>query len=69
MRDKVVDYIVNTPLPSNPNYVKGAVCPNCGSHSVKKISGLKSIASVSLFGLASKNIGKTMECTHCGYKW
>ena len=69
LRDKVVDYIVNTPLPSNPNYVKGAVCPNCGSHSVKKISGLKSIASVSLFGLASKNIGKTMECTHCGYKW
>ena len=44
-------------------------CPTCGSPSVKKISGTKRWASAGLFGLGSSNIGKTMECNNCGYKW
>lgn len=44
-------------------------CPTCGSPAVKKISGTKRWASTGLFGLGSSNIGKTMQCNNCGYKW
>lgn len=44
-------------------------CPTCGSTNVKKISSTKRWISAGLFGLASSNIGKTMECNNCGYKW
>lgn len=44
-------------------------CPTCGSSNVKKISSTKRWISAGLFGLASSNIGKTMECNNCGYKW
>lgn len=44
-------------------------CPTCGSTNIKKISGTKRFVSTGLFGLASSNIGKTMECKNCGYKW
>lgn len=51
---------------TNPNIPK---CPTCGSTNVKKISSTKRWISAGLFGLASSNIGKTMECNNCGYKW
>lgn len=44
-------------------------CPTCGSTNIKKISSTKRFVSTGLFGLASSNIGKTMECKNCGYKW
>ena len=44
-------------------------CPTCGSPNVKKISGTKRWFGTGLFGLASSNIGKTMVCGNCGYKW
>ena len=44
-------------------------CPTCGSTNIKKISGTKRFVTTGLFGLASSNIGKTMECKNCGYKW
>lgn len=44
-------------------------CPTCGSTNIKKISGTKRWLSVGLFGLASSNIGKSMCCQNCGYKW
>lgn len=44
-------------------------CPTCNSTNVVKISGTKRFVSVGVFGLASSNIGKTMECKNCGYKW
>ena len=44
-------------------------CPTCGSTNVQKISGTKRWLSTGLFGLASSDVGKTMKCKNCGYKW
>lgn len=44
-------------------------CPTCGSTNIQKISATKRWVSTGLFGLASSNIGKTMCCKNCGYKW
>lgn len=44
-------------------------CPTCGSTNIKNISGTKRWLSTGIFGLASSNIGKTMQCNSCGYKW
>ena len=44
-------------------------CPTCGSTNIQKISGTKRWITTGLFGLASSNVGKTMECKNCGYKW
>ena len=44
-------------------------CPTCGSTNIKNISGTKRWLSTGIFGLASSNIGKTMVCGSCGYKW
>lgn len=44
-------------------------CPTCGSPSVTKINGSKRWLSVGLFGVASSDVGKTMKCNNCGYKW
>ena len=52
-----------------PGKVEGAVCPNCGKPTVRKIGDLKRAASIGLFGIMSKDVGKTMECYSCGYKW
>ena len=55
--------------PYDPNHVHGAKCPNCGKETVSRISDVKRAGSIWAFGLFSKNIGKTMECKSCGYKW
>lgn len=44
-------------------------CPTCGSPNIKKISATKRWVGTGLFGLASSDIGKTMQCENCGYKW
>lgn len=44
-------------------------CPTCGSTNIQKISGTKRWLSTGLFGLASSDVGKTMRCKNCGYKW
>lgn len=40
-------------------------CPYCHSNDVSKISTLGRAASVGIFGLASKKIGKQWHCNHC----
>ena len=45
------------------------LCPTCGSTDIQKISGTKRWLSTGLFGLASSDIGKSMCCKKCGYKW
>lgn len=44
-------------------------CPTCGSTNIKKISGTKRWITTGMFGLGSSNLGKTMQCGSCGYKW
>lgn len=44
-------------------------CPTCGSTNIQKISGTKRWLSAGLFGLASSDIGKSMVCKSCGFKW
>jgi len=44
-------------------------CPTCGSTDIKKISGTKRWLGTGLFGLASSDLGKTMQCNSCGYKF
>ena len=44
-------------------------CPTCNSTNITKISGTKRFVTTGLFGLASSNVGKTMECKNRGYKW
>ena len=44
-------------------------CPTCGSTDIKKISGGKRWLTTGIFGLASSDVGKTMQCNSCGTKW
>lgn len=44
-------------------------CPTCSSPDIKKISSTKRWFSTGLFGIASSDVGKTMQCNNCGYKW
>ena len=60
---KSQQYILNKTLENVPR------CPTCNSTKVEKISTTKRWVSTGLFGLASSNIGKTMHCKNCGYKW
>lgn len=44
-------------------------CPTCGSTNIQKISDTKRWLTTGLFGLASSDVGKTMVCKKCGYKF
>ena len=44
-------------------------CPICSSTNIKKISIAKRYIGIGLFGLTSSNIGHTMKCNKCGYKF
>ena len=46
-----------------------AKCPTCGSTSVEKITTTSRVVSTATLGIASSNLGKTMKCNKCGYKW
>ena len=56
----------STPQPTPKNVPK---CPTCGSTNVEKISTAKKAFGFAMVGLFSSNLGKTMECKNCGYKW
>ena len=43
--------------------------PTCGSTNVEKISTAKKAFGFAMVGLFSSNLGKTMHCKNCGYKW
>lgn len=68
-REQIVEELTKPVQITDPNYVKEATCPNCHKNTVYRISTTKRAASIGLFGLLSKNIGKTMECKHCGHRW
>lgn len=55
--------------PDPPEPVCVPKCPTCGSTNVQKISGAKRWLTTGLFGLASGDLGKSMRCKNCGYKW
>ena len=44
-------------------------CPTCGSANIEKISAGKKAIGVVAVGVFSSNLGKTMHCKNCGYKW
>ena len=44
-------------------------CPTCGSTNIKKISGTKRWFSTGILGIGSSDVGKSMQCNSCGYKW
>lgn len=67
IRNKLVEELTEPIV--DPNHLTGVKCPNCGRNSVKKISTFGRMFSVGLFGLSSSKVGKTMECSSCGYKW
>lgn len=60
---------VNPSMPQNSESVCVPKCPTCGSTNVQKISGAKRWLTTGLFGLASGDLGKSMWCKNCGYKW
>lgn len=71
-QQKVIEDDQNKPsglTPPTPEPKSIPKCPTCGSTKVKAISGTKRWLTVGLFGLASSNVGKTMECLSCKYKW
>lgn len=68
-RNRLVANMTKPVENKDPNYIKDANCPNCHKKSVYRITNVKRGASIGLFGLFSKDIGKTMECRSCGYKW
>lgn len=44
-------------------------CPTCGSACVHTIGMIRRAMSVKVIGLASPDLGKSMECENCGYRW
>lgn len=44
-------------------------CPTCGSTNVERIPTAQKAFGFALVGLFSSNLGKTMHCRNCGYKW
>lgn len=63
-RDYEREHTINQPQPQYTPH-----CPTCGSPDVQKISGTRRWLTTGLFGLASSDVGKTMCCRKCGYKW
>lgn len=61
--DRIKKHTINNKQKNIPK------CPTCGSTNIQKISGTKRWLSTGLFGLASSDVGKTMVCKNCGYKW
>ncbi len=61
--DSVV--LLEEPEPDN-SLIK---CPTCGSPSIEKISLTDKAASIAVFGIFSRNIGKTFRCKTCDYRW
>lgn len=57
----------STSMSSQPSGIPK--CPTCGSTDIKKISGGKRWLTTGIFGLASSDVGKTMQCNSCGAKW
>lgn len=57
-----------TPI-SQPQPQNVPKCPTCGSTNVEKISTAKKALGFAMVGLFSSNLGKTMHCKNCGYKW
>ena len=53
----------------SPSTINTPKCPTCGSTNIKKISATKRWIGTGLFGLGSSDIGKTMQCNNCGYKF
>ena len=60
---------VSPTQPSHPTLQNTPKCPTCGSTNVEKISTAKKAFGFAMVGLFSSNLGKTMECRNCGYKW
>ena len=64
---KMIQFKQSTPQISETDNVPK--CPTCGSTDIKKISGGKRWLTTGIFGLASSDVGKTMQCNSCGAKW
>ena len=63
---QVTSESTSDPQQSTTNIPK---CPTCGSTRIRKISAAKRWFGVGTFGLASSDVGKTMQCNNCGYKF
>ena len=67
---KYIDYTsFHNDIPIQPTINNTTKCPTCGSTNIQKISGTKRWLSTGLFGLASSDIGKSMVCRSCGFKF
>ena len=53
----------------NPRQQNTPKCPTCGSTNIEKISTTKKAVEFVAVGVFSSNLGKTMHCKNCGYKW
>lgn len=54
------------PISNSRASTTSVACPYCKSPNVSKISTVGRAASVGIFGLASKKIGKQWHCKKCG---
>lgn len=70
-KSKYIDYTsFHNNIPIKPNNTKNTPkCPTCGSTNIQKILGTKRWLSTGLFVLASSDVGKSMVCRNCGFKW
>lgn len=68
LSSNVKSYVSPT-QPSHPTPKNVPKCPTCGSTNVEKISTTQKALGFALVGLFSSNLGKTMHCKNCGYKW
>lgn len=44
-------------------------CPTCQSTNVSKISDLRKVANIAMFGIFGQTRKCQFECKDCGYKW
>lgn len=50
---------------NKPKQTTTVECPYCKSYNVKRISAASRLVSTTLFGLASKKLGKQFHCNDC----
>lgn len=67
--EKMADFVVTIEQGIQKACSKLPRCPQCGSYLVREISGTRRVFGTALWGAASKNFGKSMECCDCSYRW
>jgi len=66
---KILDATIEQEKSTKPKAKYTPKCPTCQSPDIKQISSTRRWLGTGLFGIGSTDMGKTMVCKNCSYKW